>query len=136
MKKVSEADIDKFECGNCGQVLDRQKLTTQQIDLLREAVTEIVIKKTDIYQSTNPKELTKFQGFLESLNKPFDVIIDGPNVSFASVPAHLRSFRNQSKNLYDVVKKFYDLGWKVLVVHKPNLFQLHDYQVSFLIFRF
>ena len=135
MKKVSEADIDKFECGNCGQLLDRQKLTTQQINLLREAVTEIVIKKADIYQSTNPKELAKFLGFLETRNRPFDVIIDGPNVSFTNVPANLRSFRNQSKNLYDVVKKFYDLGWKVLVVHKPTLYQLHDYQVSVLICR-
>ena len=49
----------------------------------------------------------------------FDLVVDGANVNYKQYGVHLH---NQTflrdRNLYQTVKYFDDLQWKVLVIHK------------------
>merc|ERR1719186_751600 len=98
---------------HCRTVLGRREITQQKLDMLQEALVDFVIEKEDIYQNTNPQEFDKFLKLLNTEKKlsPFDIVIDGLNVTYAVSPQHLQ-------HLHDTVKHFSDKGCKVMVIHR------------------
>ncbi len=48
---------------------------------LRDTFLEKSLKKKDIYQTSHPQELSKFQEFLQQC-KPYDIVVDGLNVAW------------------------------------------------------
>ena len=85
------------------------------MERLQQAVLQKVIRKEDIYCNTNPKELKAFLNCIDDQieKKPFDIVIDGLNVSLGHVPNHLKSQRNIQMNLLDTVSFFAKQGSKV-----------------------
>ena len=127
------SSLHKGVCKTCKTELEKRVITQQEMDMMKDAVLEFVIKKKDVYQSTDPKELHKFLKQLEKEKsiRPFDIVIDGLNVSLAHhhlYQEHLQSWKNNSRNLYETVKYFSDKDFRVLVIHRHHIKETHYYK--------
>ncbi|XP_043284582.1 mitochondrial ribonuclease P catalytic subunit isoform X2 [Venturia canescens] len=70
-------------CRSCDHKLSKCKISNEEFSKLAELVWERVIISGDIYKKSTPKELNYFLQFVEK-NKPWDIVIDGLNVSYLS----------------------------------------------------
>jgi len=125
------SSVNKGACKTCKTEMEMRVISQQEMDMVKEALLTFVIKKKDIYQNTDPKELHRFLELLEKEKgiRPFDIVIDGLNVSLAPVPKHLRSWKNQSRNLHDTVKFFHDRDHRVLVIHRNDIKKTPHYDI-------
>ena len=115
------------KCQHCGEVLNKYLMADQTRQNMMEIIMNFVLRKNDIYQKTSPLELQKFLGFLNK-NKPFDLVVDQPNVSFKPIGQRHSNMFNQSRNLYETVKHFSDLGWNTLLVCRPEIKRFHHFR--------
>ena len=133
--------VNRGTCLACRTELGRREITQEELVMLQEALMEFVIKKKDIYQSTDPRELDKFLRLLAREKKlaPFDIVIDGLNISLNGRHNLLlsnregfernphKSYSNNSLNLYATVKHFFDQDCKVLVIHRAEIRKSPDF---------
>jgi len=116
------AKVREGSCVYCKTEMERRKIPQEDMTILKRAILEFVIKKRDIYQNTNPRELQSFLQLLEKGNeKPYDVVVDGQNVSYHRIPNHLRSLKNVSRHLLETVEYFTDRGCRVLVIDRDRI---------------
>ena len=115
-KKVSVASIKNSICSSCRSHLENRHFSASDLDKLSKSVTDFVIKKKDIYQRTEPRELLNFMSMLESSND-YDVVIDGLNIGLS----RNNQERNPGKNILQTVKYFSQRKLKVLVIHREEL---------------
>lgn len=69
-------------CNRCGRKLEMYRLTDAEWEELRQGVMERCLVGDDPYLSSNPRELAKFQGFLEHA-PAYGVVLDGLNVALS-----------------------------------------------------
>ena len=89
-----------------------------------------------VHQNSNPLEVKKFILFMEQCRKQsikYDLIVDGPNVNFKAFPSKIKLNRQeanklQGRNLYQTVKYFHDLDWKILIIHKGHFKSTQAYR--------
>jgi len=101
-------------CKQCGHSLPKIIFSEKDFQELAKSVMDRVIIGSDIYQNTNPKELSKFEKFIEN-TKPYDIVIDGLNLTYIqnhSVPTLLL--------LIKVIKYFHKFGKKILVLTRKH----------------
>ena len=115
------------KCLNCGGYLNKYKIDNASREKIMKILIDFVIKKKDVYLKTSPLELQKFLAFLNK-NNPFDLVVDQPNVSFKPMNGKHSNFFNQSRNLYESVKHFSDLGWNTLLVCRPEVRRFPHYR--------
>ena len=118
------------KCQNCGGVLSKYKIDTESRERIMKILIDFVIKKKDVYLKTSPLELQKFLNFLNKTD-PFDLVVDQPNVSYKPLNQKLSNRFNKSRNLYDSVKHFSDLGWNILLVCRPEVRRSPHYKKLF-----
>jgi len=68
-------------CKHCGYSLSKITFNKKEFQELAKSVMDRVIVGSDIYRTTNPKELLRFKKFIEN-TKPYDIVIDGLNVTY------------------------------------------------------
>ena len=118
------------KCKHCGGQLSKYNLSEQDRIQLMKVISKFGLTQTDIHQNSNPKEFMRFLKFLDD-NCGFDLVVDGPNVTYKRVPVRFKTNSYiQGRNLFQTVKYFSDLNWKVLVIHKgikrnPLFLDLH-----------
>lgn len=69
-------------CKHCGHSLSEITFSDKNFQDLVESVMNRVIIGSDIYHQTNPYELQRFKKFIQD-TKPYDIVIDGLNVTYA-----------------------------------------------------
>ena len=128
-------------CKNCLQPIESQKLDEKDAHFLKNSIIDRLIIRDDVFKSTDPKELKKFQVLL-SKNTDYDIVIDGLNLcgivsKWDKRPdkkgiAKLSNSRDykvranrhlpaQSFVLFSVVKGLHDKGLKILLIHRQWL---------------
>ena len=114
--------VRQGSCVYCNTEMERRKISPEDMTILKKALLEFVIKKKDIYQNTNPRELQSFLELLEKDDeKPYDIVVDGQNVSYHRIPNHLKSLKNISRHLLETVEYFTDRGYRVLVIDRKRI---------------
>ncbi|CAN7937731.1 unnamed protein product [Ixodes hexagonus] len=105
-------------CSSCGCQLESSDLTRDEFEELRLAVLASVMKGSDLFMNTTPRELEDFESFLNKAPS-FEVVLDGLNVALKGSES---SNRDKAKNLllavehYTLVEKR-----KVLVVGRKHM---------------
>lgn len=86
-----KTSIDKRtgECSKCGERLSETRISEEKLERLVESVRKKILIGQQIYLNTNPRELEVFRNFVER-RKPFDVVIDGLNVT------HMKKYASQN----------------------------------------
>ena len=115
------------KCQHCGSVLKKFRIEDDVRTRIMEILVNFVIKKHDIYLKSSPVEFEKFMSFLKA-EGPFDLVVDQPNVSYKPLPQRHSNPFNFSRNLYETVQHFDDLGWKTLLVCRPEVRKFHHYR--------
>jgi len=116
------AKVREGSCVYCKTEMERRNISQEDMNILKKAILEFVIKKKDIYLNTNPRELQSFLQLLEKGNeKPYDVVVDGQNVSYHRIPNHLKSLKNVSRHLLETVEYFTGRGYRVLVIDRDRI---------------
>lgn len=72
--------LSRKHCSGCSKEMEEAVLSDDEFNLLKTACLEKVLQKSDPFQSTTPEELAKFEAFMAD-SEPFDLVIDGLNVS-------------------------------------------------------
>ncbi|NWT88132.1 MRPP3 ribonuclease, partial [Lanius ludovicianus] len=111
---------DSGQCPVCNHQLEDSNLTEEEYSNLSERIIRDVIHGSDTFRKTSPQEFEAFQTFVEN-RLPFDVVIDGLNVS------HIKPKRMQCENLFDAVNclakehaRLLVLGRKHMLMNSPN----------------
>ncbi|XP_029831182.2 mitochondrial ribonuclease P catalytic subunit isoform X1 [Ixodes scapularis] len=105
-------------CSSCGCLLESSDLTRQEFEELRLAVLASIMKGSDLFLNTTPRELEDFERFL-SRAPSFDVVIDGLNVA---LKGNANSNGDKARNLLLVVKHYTLVEKrKVLVVGRKHM---------------
>ncbi|XP_032679949.1 mitochondrial ribonuclease P catalytic subunit isoform X2 [Odontomachus brunneus] len=108
-------DITKSgQCKTCSHQLTDVSFSRETFQKLANTFMERVIVGSDIYHKSHPQELRKFTKFVAK-TKPYDVVIDGLNITYAiskDVP--------KSKMLIKVVEYFVKRKKKVLVLTRKH----------------
>ena len=127
-------------CKNCLQPIESQKLDEEDADFLKDSIIDRLIIRDDVFKSTDPKELKKFQVLL-SKNTDYDIVIDGLNLcglvakwdkrpdkkgmakltNSRDYKVRVNSIPAQSFILLSVVKGLHDKGLKILLIHRKWL---------------
>ncbi|XP_031628172.1 mitochondrial ribonuclease P catalytic subunit-like [Contarinia nasturtii] len=125
-------------CSTCKSQLEKSKpLSTTQFNMLRTEFMDKVVKGADIYQKTTPEEWKSFEEVIRE-NGPFDIVMDGLNVSYlAKKTVDQAKANNQSSSLSklhfnldgrpnvhtltNAVKQLHDEGKRVLVVGRKHM---------------
>ena len=115
------------KCQHCGFVLDKFLVDDDDRARIMQILIDFVIKKHDIYLKSSPVEFEKFRSFLDDKGQ-FDLVVDQPNVSFKPLPPRHSNLFNQSRNLYESVKHFTDLGWSTLLICRPEVRRFPHYR--------
>ncbi|NXC88998.1 MRPP3 ribonuclease, partial [Cercotrichas coryphoeus] len=105
---------DSGQCPVCNHQLEDSNLTEEEYSNLSERIIRDVIHGTDTFRKTSPKEFEAFQAFVES-RLPFDVVIDGLNVS------HIKSRKMQCENLFDAVNCLAKENARLLVLGRKHM---------------
>ena len=131
---------DAYHCKNCRQPIGSPHLSQKDIDLLKDNIISRLIVKDDIYQSSHPNELKKFDAILAK-NENFDIVVDGLNVcGLASQEVKTKEYytkerkyslknfqNNQNFILYTVLKKLKQQGLKTLLIHRKHLKRFQNF---------
>ena len=118
------------KCQHCGGFLSRYKIDDDSRERIMKILIDFVIQKKDVYLKTTPLELQKFLTFLNKTDH-FDLVVDQANVSYKPLGEKHRTNFNKSRNLYETVKHFSDLGWNTLLVCRPEVRRFHHYRRLF-----
>ncbi|KAJ7344945.1 hypothetical protein JRQ81_000895 [Phrynocephalus forsythii] len=101
-------------CSSCNQTLEDINLSPEEYNLLKEKILKEVIQGKDVFRKTTPVELEEFQKFV-NIHSPFDIVIDGLNVSKIS-PKY-----NPSDTLLDVVNYLAQKNPRLLVLGRKHM---------------
>ncbi|XP_031623922.1 uncharacterized protein LOC116341153 isoform X2 [Contarinia nasturtii] len=121
-------------CNMCKNQLEVVRtLTNAEFNILQTEFMNNVVKGADIYQNTTPEEWDSFEQMIQK-NGPFDIVIDGLNVSYQAnlnnVQANGLSKLSLSNDYYkspcsyslaDAAKQLIDEGRRVLVIGKKHM---------------
>ncbi|CAN8215351.1 unnamed protein product [Coccothraustes coccothraustes] len=105
---------DSGQCPVCNHQLEDSNLTEEEYSHLSERIIKDVIHGTDTFRKTSPEELEAFQTFVEN-RLPFDIVIDGLNVS------HIKSRKMQCENLFDAVNCLAKENARLLVLGRKHM---------------
>eukprot|EP00094_Tigriopus_californicus_P007020 TCALIF_06759-PA protein Name:"Similar to Mrpp3 Mitochondrial ribonuclease P protein 3 (Rattus norvegicus)" AED:0.04 eAED:0.04 QI:417/1/0.8/1/1/1/5/0/436 len=84
-------------CRQSKQQLPEFNLTPKEHEQLKSAVTNKVLKKSDAFQISDPKEMNQFQKFLSSAAE-YDIVLDGLNIAFTYQRNSVFSNKNKQSN--------------------------------------
>ncbi|KAL0125409.1 hypothetical protein PUN28_004499 [Cardiocondyla obscurior] len=101
-------------CQHCGHSLSRITFSEEEFQKLAKSIMDKVIIGSDIYCKTNPKELSRFKTFIESI-KPYDVVVDGLNLTYIQ-----KKTGPQLLWLINIIEHFSKLGKKILVFTRKH----------------
>ncbi|XP_023227183.1 mitochondrial ribonuclease P protein 3-like [Centruroides sculpturatus] len=105
-------------CPNCNHRLSCIDVTTDQFNMLKDAVLSKLMKDTDVYLKTTPDELNRFLNFVKHTS-PYDLVIDGLNVSHYQSK---KSAIDRALQLYYVVKHFAkNKNLKILILGRRHM---------------
>ncbi|XP_037992721.1 mitochondrial ribonuclease P catalytic subunit [Motacilla alba alba] len=105
---------DSGQCPVCNHQLEDSNLTEEEYSHLSERIMKDVIHGTDTFRKTSPEELEAFQTFVEN-RLPFDIVIDGLNVS------HIKSRKMQCENLFDAINYLAKENARLLVLGRKHM---------------
>ncbi|KAM9239828.1 mitochondrial ribonuclease P catalytic subunit isoform 2-T2 [Leptosomus discolor] len=105
---------DSGQCPVCNHQLEDSDLTEEEYNNLRERIIRDVIHGTDPFRKTTPQEFEAFQTFVEN-RLPFDVVIDGLNVS------HIKTRKMQCENLFDAINCLAKENVRLLVLGRKHM---------------
>ncbi|XP_044748737.1 mitochondrial ribonuclease P catalytic subunit isoform X2 [Coccinella septempunctata] len=105
-------------CNKCGQKLKKLELIEDEFENLKKQFFEEVIIGKNIFNKTNPAELSEFQEFLKS-TKGYNVVIDGLNVAY--IAGTKQSPEVYSTLLAKVVSHFVEENKKVIVLGRKHM---------------
>lgn len=71
------------KCPHCEKSLTRSAITEEEFKLVRHNFEAKVVRGVDLYHKTTPDEWNAFMKLIEEQG-PFDIVLDGLNVSFKS----------------------------------------------------
>ncbi|KAG1697377.1 Mitochondrial ribonuclease P catalytic subunit [Nymphon striatum] len=113
--KINLTHINLRNCNCCGHLMANNKITNEECTQLKEDLIKDVTIGGDIFRNSSPQEMKRFFGFMES-HEPFDIVIDGLNISFAQ-------FHKQDVfALIYVIRHVFDMGMrKILVIGRNHL---------------
>ena len=108
------------KCRNCGGSLKKYRLIEEDRENMLETIYNFAFESKEILNNSNPDEFRRFQKLLQAhKDTKFDLVVDGPNVNYKEPPAKFkRNLDLMTRNLFQTVEYFADLGWKILVIHK------------------
>ena len=118
-------------CSECRELISSPPLGKKDFDNLKDSIISKLIVKDDVYKSSNPKELRKFEALL-SENKDYDIVVDGLNVcGMASkwikdpkkekVFDYRTTYKSAEFILLTVLKILQERGLKTLLIHRKHL---------------
>uniref|UniRef100_A0A8C8BER5 Mitochondrial ribonuclease P catalytic subunit n=1 Tax=Otus sunia TaxID=257818 RepID=A0A8C8BER5_9STRI len=105
---------DSGQCPVCNHQLEDSDLTEEEYNNLREKLVRDVIHGTDLFRKTSPQEFQAFQTFVEK-RLPFDIVIDGLNVS------HIKPRKMLCENLFDAVNCLAKENARLLVLGRKHM---------------
>ena len=116
------------KCRNCGGSLKKYRLSEDDREKMLETIYKFAFDSTEILNHSNPDEFRRFQKLLQAHKDiKFDLVVDGPNVNYKEPPVKFkRNLDLMTRNLFQTVEYFAELGWKILVIHK-NEFRKSPY---------
>ena len=111
------------KCRNCGGTLRKYRLSEEDREKMLETIYNFAFDSKEVLNNSNPDEFRRFKkllGYHEDTK--FDLVVDGPNVNYKELPSakFKRNLDLLSRNLFQTVEHFADLGWKILVIHKKE----------------
>jgi hypothetical protein len=137
VKQIKHGTYNK--CKSCDQTINSPHLSQNDFDLLKDNVIKRLIVQDDVYKSTDPKELQKFEALL-SRKSDHDIVVDGLNVCGLATK-WVRSpnkagqrvynkgvYEAQSFILVTVLRMLRERGFNVLLIHRNFLKKLYDYK--------
>ncbi|XP_037079668.1 mitochondrial ribonuclease P catalytic subunit-like [Pollicipes pollicipes] len=109
---------NRGRCEHCGLVLPEAVLSEADFAEVRDALDRHVLIGEDVFQTSTPQEVERFRRFV-ARTAPYDVVVDGLNVSFA---CSKRKGSPLSRALVQVVDHFaVREGKKVLVIGRYHM---------------
>ena len=115
------------QCKNCRNYFPEPTITKKDCDLLANAIENIAFTKDEVFKSSSPKEVARFQDFLhDSSSKNINFVIDGLNAGFG---AHIKLSKNtrrdgalgDPKDVTQALQWLKSKDYNVLVVHRTWL---------------
>uniref|UniRef100_A0A8C8VNT4 Mitochondrial ribonuclease P catalytic subunit n=1 Tax=Pelusios castaneus TaxID=367368 RepID=A0A8C8VNT4_9SAUR len=102
------------KCSVCNQILESIHLNQKEYNILKEKVMKDLIYGQDVFRKTTPEELEQFKRFLEN-HPPYDVVIDGLNVSRVMTKGH------RTENLYAIVNQLAKQNLRLLILGRKHM---------------
>ncbi|XP_042533839.1 mitochondrial ribonuclease P catalytic subunit isoform X1 [Dipodomys spectabilis] len=106
------------QCLGCGKTLESIHLSPEEYEYLKGKIMKDVIDGGDQYRKTTPRELKRFQKFVNSC-PPFDIVIDGLNVGKMYTKAR------DSQVLLNVVSQLAKQNLQLLVLGRKHMLTHH-----------
>ena len=109
------------KCRNCGGTLRKYRLSEDDREKMLRTIHNVAFDSKEVLNNSNPDEFRRFKKLLGwHEDTKFDLVVDGPNVNYKELPSakFKRNLDLLSRNLFQTVEHFSDLGWKILVIHK------------------
>ncbi|XP_058803655.1 mitochondrial ribonuclease P catalytic subunit [Phymastichus coffea] len=116
---TKKTSITKGICQHCNMPLQPTVLSKTDFRVLSSAILKNLIVGKDVYRNTSPQELKNYMIFLQSM-KPYDVIIDGLNVAYATRGVN-GNMKGSIENVLQVVNYFHQRKKRVLVVGRVHM---------------
>lgn len=88
-------------CSVCNSTLDAVKISKKDFVLVKNAFMNKVVKGEDIYRKTTPEEWQRFERVIHDKG-PFDIIMDGLNVSYL---ANKNNFYSRGRNKLGITQQ-------------------------------
>ena len=79
----SELNFFRGRCYSCNKKLQETELSLEDFKMLSGEILKKVIIGENVFCATSPQELKRYMLFIRAM-KPYDVVIDGLNVAYAS----------------------------------------------------
>ncbi|XP_011310163.1 mitochondrial ribonuclease P protein 3 [Fopius arisanus] len=107
-------------CSSCGHALQQLEVKNEDFEALFNSFVSKAIVGKDIYDKTDPQELTRFQRFIEKA-KPYDVVIDGLNIEYTLWNNKTRLATGE--RLANVVQLLRGQGKKIVVLGRKHMYR-------------
>ncbi|XP_039293556.1 mitochondrial ribonuclease P catalytic subunit [Nilaparvata lugens] len=111
---------DRGICQNCRKRLVNNSVNEEEYEKLRSSFLNPVLIGRDIFQKSNPEELSDFQRILKS-HTPFDFVLDGLNIAYSATTAKCKDKTILSRNLLSVVNFLLKQRKKLLVIGRKHM---------------
>ncbi|XP_017029120.1 mitochondrial ribonuclease P catalytic subunit [Drosophila kikkawai] len=106
------------KCQACQQHLQPVAISDEQFRQLSECFLERVLIRSDVFQRSSPKEVTRFKKYVER-TAPYDCVIDGLNVAYST--GTKKSPQQLAKLVATVVRHFREQDKRVLVLGREHM---------------